>query len=60
MTQTSSSFTEIRQRAQGNACSVWLIVFYTGIINSLPVTLYNLPGVGVEALSHVTDISYLI
>lgn len=30
------------------------------IINSQLVTLYNLPSVGVEALTHVTDISDLI
>lgn len=59
-TKPTNRFTEIKQRAEDNASCVQLIAFYTGIINSLPVTPYNLPGVGVEALPHVTDISDLI
>lgn len=60
VTQAGSSSAEIKQRAEGTAGCMWLRVSYTGIINSLPVTPYNLPGVGVEALPHVTDISDLI
>lgn len=60
VTQSGSSSAEIKQRAEGKAGCVWLLVFYSGIINSPPVTPYNLPGRGVEALPHVTDISDLI
>ena len=42
------------------SCVSVIRVSHWKIINSQLVTPYNLPGVGVEALTHVTDISDLI